>query len=170
MQTFTFPFGKFWQAHQQLQVEIHRRQLIERQLHAAETKMRAVFAATNDILLLVNLNSSQITSVEVIPTNFNNLQPSHVDTITKMLEELLPQKRDSVWFKTVRRAVETQQIMQFNYNLLLPGQEIWFSANISPISDNSALWMARDISTTSQREYHTRLPQSIPAPKCHTNS
>ena len=46
----------------------------------------------------------------------------------------------------IKIALETRDnVCDVEYKLLIGGEEAWFSANVSPLDDGSALWVAREI-------------------------
>lgn len=126
----------------QLRQEIYERQLIEEKLRTSEEKMRAVFEAMTDIVLVINSESGDI---EVAPTNPDRLYQQAASTIDKTIEHLFEIQKSETWFNQIRYVLESEQTLNFDYSLVIDEQEVWFTATISPLTDNSVIWVARNI-------------------------
>ncbi|HEY9674451.1 MAG TPA: adenylate/guanylate cyclase domain-containing protein [Waterburya sp.] len=145
------------QLKQQLQEEIRQRQLLEESLRASdklleekirncEGKMRSVFEAMTDIILLINTQENQLKDIEILPTNPNRLYESGTDIIGKTVEQFFHDEIARTWLRKAQQALDTKQTLNFDYSLPVEGDEVWFTAMISPISEDSVIWVARDIS------------------------
>ncbi len=124
------------------------RHLLEEKLHQSEEKIRAIFEAMTDVVLVVDEQGT----IEVAPTNPSRLYNADTDLISLTIEQFFLPETSETWFSKVRQAIETQQIVNFDYRLPLADEQLWFSASISPIPDDSAIWVARNISTRKQAE------------------
>jgi len=131
---------------QQLQEEISRRKLLEDKLRTSEEKMRAAFEAMTDIVLVVSTQGSQLGNIEIVPTSSSRSYQVGTDVIRQTVEQFFQDKTTKTWFGKIREALDTKQTVKFEYSLSLEGREVWFTASISPISETSAIWVARDIS------------------------
>jgi PAS domain S-box-containing protein len=137
---------------QQLQEKISDCNLLEEKLRTSEAKIRAVFEAMTDIVLVVNTQENQIKEIEVIPTSSSRLYGYSTDLIDKTVKQFFQGNTAQAWFQKVQQALDTKQTLNFDYCLSLDGGEVWFTTSISPISDNSAVWVARDISDRKRAE------------------
>ncbi len=139
---------------QQLQQEIYERQLTEEKLQTSEEKMRAVFEAMTDIVLVIDSESGDI---EIAPTNPDRLYKEAANTIDKTIEQLFEGEKFASWFAQIRHVLETEQTLDFDYSLPLNDEEVWFTASISPLTDTSVIWVARNI--TERQEVEVKLRQ-----------
>ncbi|WP_315790483.1 ATP-binding protein [Fischerella sp. JS2] len=137
---------------QQLQKETSKRKLLEQKLRTSEVQMRAVFEAMTDVVLIINLHNNQLGSIKILPTKPNQTHTDEPDVISQTVEQFFHEHTTQVWLEKVLQALDLQQTLYFDYNLFRQGREVWFSASISPISDQSVLWVARDISDRKQAE------------------
>jgi diguanylate cyclase (GGDEF)-like protein/PAS domain S-box-containing protein len=147
--------------------EITERKLIEQKLCQSEMEMRALFGAIIDIVLQIDAAGEQ---VKVAPTNPAVLYKHKTAMIiNKMIQELMEGAQREYWLRKIRQAIETQETINFDYSVcieetldqdsarepdhdLIDSQEIWFSASISCLSENSVIWVARDIQQRQQAE------------------
>ncbi|MEQ9484984.1 PAS domain S-box protein [Coleofasciculus sp. F4-SAH-05] len=145
------------QLNQQLRQEISKRELLQAKFQSSEAKIRAVFEAMTDIVLVINTHDHQIQEIEVIPTSSSCLYEDGT-FIDQIIQRLLgdPTETDSVWVETIQQAIATQQTLTLDYCLWLQGREVWFSASISPIAEHSVVWVARDISDRKLMEAELR--------------
>lgn len=142
---------------QQLKKEIRQRKLVEDKLRTSEVKIRATFEAMTDVVLVLNTEADQIESIEILPTNSNYGCELEKDLINETIEKFFHDYRTAkTWLRKIRLALETKQKLNFDYSLSWEGRKLWFTASISPISENSVLWVARDISDRKQAEKSLR--------------
>ncbi|MCX7597062.1 MAG: ATP-binding protein, partial [Fischerella sp.] len=143
---------KFRKLSQQLHKEINKCKLLEHKLRNSEAQMRKVFEAMSDVVLIVNIQGSQFGSIKILPTRPNQEHVNDIDVISQTVEQFFEEQTAGIWLGKIQQALDSQQTLYFDYSLSWQGHNIWFSASISPISDRSVLWVARDISDRKQAE------------------
>ena len=74
------------------------------------------------------------------------------DLIGKLLGEVLSPSESDLLLQQVQSALSKNQIHRFEYSLQLSGAKVWFEGNISPMSQNSVVWTAHDITKHKQIE------------------
>ena len=131
--------------------DITARQLLEEKLRRSEEKIRAIFESMTDIVLVINAQRE----IEVAPTYPNRWIHSQTNLISLTIEQLFVEERSEIWWSKVEQVLETQQTVNFDYSLQVEDKEIWFSASISSMPNNSVIWVARDISEVYE-ELHLR--------------
>ena len=158
--------------------------LLEEKIRHCERTMRSAFAAMNDIVLVVNTQKYEIKDIEVLPTNSKILTEPEIDIIGATIEQFFQKTTNSEWCKKIQEALDRRQPLHFEYSLSLskhgrercvediapePSQfidstvdtfEVWFTATISPISDDGVIWVARDISKQKQVQIELEVTQS----------
>jgi CBS domain-containing protein len=130
------------QLNKQLQIEIRKRRLVEEKLRSSESQMRTIFGVMTDLVLILHATKSKIESIEILPTNSSYLFEPGIDLVSEAVEQFF---QDQTWFGKVRQALDTQQKLDFDYSLIFEERAVWFTASISPMTDDSAVWVARDI-------------------------
>ncbi|MEW6493832.1 MAG: response regulator [Cyanobacteriota bacterium] len=131
--------------------DITARQLLEEKLRRSEEKIRAIFESMTDIVLVINAQRE----IEVAPTHLNRWHNSETDLISLTIEQFFIEEKSEICWGKVQQVLETQQTANFDYNLWVEGKELWFSASIAPMPNNSVIWVARDISELYE-ELHLR--------------
>ena len=136
-------------ANELLEQEVAERKLIEQNLCSSTEQVLKIFESIADIILILEPLGK---TIQFIPTKgiFQyNYQTNQMDSI---VEQLLEGVSEEIYFDKVRQALQTQQTINFDYSLPINNQEVWFAAKISPLSDRSVVWVARDISDRKQVE------------------
>lgn len=128
---------------QALQQEIQDRRLLEDKLRSSEAEVRAFFEAMTDIVLMIDAERHDI---KIAPTNPRRLYDDGSNILDKTIEQFFGEQDSEGFWLPIRQALEEQQIVNFEYSLLADGKQIWFAASISPTSNNTVAWVARDIS------------------------
>ena len=119
------------------------------QLHASEARLRALFAAMTDVILVID---SEGRYLEIAPTNPSLLYKPAEETIGRTFYEIFPKEKADVFMERVRTALDTQQTVTIEYSLDIQGQEVWFYGTVSPMQEDSVLFVARDITERRRAE------------------
>ena len=135
-------------SNEELQQEICDRKLLEQKLHFSESKVRAVFEAMADIVLVLDSQGN----IEVLPTNTAAICEPDCDLVSLTIERFFDDNNSDDWWMLVQQVLHTKQTLNFDYSLIVCGREIWFSACISLFSKDAVIWVARNISDRKQAE------------------
>ncbi|MCC3405028.1 MAG: CBS domain-containing protein [Microcoleus sp. PH2017_10_PVI_O_A] len=135
-------------SNQELQQEISDRQLLEEKLHFSESKVRAVFEAMTDIVMVLDSQGN----IEVLPTNTAAVYEPDCDLVSLTVEHFFDDDNPDDWWMLVLQVLETQQTVNFDYSLTVGDREIWFYACISLFSKDAVIWVARNISARKLAE------------------
>jgi two-component system cell cycle sensor histidine kinase/response regulator CckA len=120
----------------------------------AETELRSVFAAMGDVVLVL---SSEGRYLRIPSTNADRLYRPSDQLLGKLVSEVLPPEESKKVLAVIKDALETGSPVVTEYSL--PFEEpIWFSATVSPLDDNSVVWVARDI--TAEKRVRSELAAS----------
>lgn len=128
----------------QLNIEINEWKLLEQKLTSSEHQLRAIVEAITDVILTINLKNDQLGSIDIAPVSEKLGDEHRLAIVNETIRTFF--YGDVDWLRRVRRVLTTTTSEQFDYALEVDGQCIWFAVNISPISRNSVVWVARDIS------------------------
>jgi len=123
------------------------RALAQTEQQAAE--LRALFAAMPDVVLVYD---EQGRYVKIAPTNPSLLYKPPEDMLGKTLTEVLPAPQAEAFMGYIRQVLDTRGTLNIEYSLPIGGQEIWFSATVTPLTANTVFWIARDITERKQAE------------------
>ncbi|MEM8642999.1 MAG: adenylate/guanylate cyclase domain-containing protein [Cyanobacteria bacterium P01_G01_bin.54] len=130
-----------------LEREIQSRILIEEALQASEMELMALFAAMNDMILVFD---RQGICQKIAPTHFNHESLSAQMAVSHHLQDFFPAEQVAEHLQTIQAVLEQQVAKTIEYYLPLRYSKRWFSANVSPLSAETVLWVARDITPAKQ--------------------
>lgn len=137
---------------QQLQKDISERDLLEEKLRSSEAKKRAIFEAMTDIVLVICVENDVLKHVEIIPTNYTDSDSNNIDLIDRSVEQFFEETTRLTCLEKVCQALQTREMIVYDYYLNEKDTKYWFSASISPISETQVVWVARDISERKRAE------------------
>jgi C4-dicarboxylate-specific signal transduction histidine kinase len=129
-------------SNQELQQEISDRRLLEEKLHFSESKVRAVFEAMTDIVLVLDRRGN----IEVLPTNTAAFYEPGIDIVSHTIEHFFDDENPDNWWLLIQQVLDTQETLNFDYSLTVGDQTVWFAACISVFSKDAVIWVARNIS------------------------
>ena len=130
-------------ANELLEHEVADRKLLEERLYSSTEQVIKIFESIADMILIFEPLEK---TIQIIPTKGIFQYNYHSNQIDSIIEQFFQEESQEIYFAQVRMALETQQTIDFDYSLQINNQEVWFAAKISPLSDRSAVWVARDIS------------------------
>jgi PAS domain S-box-containing protein len=134
-------FAALEQTNQHLEQKVEERTA---SLAAAEAEMRTLFLAMNDLVVVYNRRGVLQKVVSTHPKLF--LSPTS-GKIGKTVYDLLPQSQADLVLDAIQQALNDQKTVVVEYGLVCDQhKELWFSANVSPLSEEQVLFVARDIS------------------------
>jgi len=133
------------------QREIVKRQRVEAVLCDAEAQLQALFAAMNDVVLVIDAQGRYL---RIAPTNPALLYKPADELIGKTLHEVFAPNplvaaslvQADTFLEYIQQALSTQETVNVEYSRPTLGkEEVWLAASISPLSENSVIWVERDI-------------------------
>lgn len=108
-----------------------------------EAELKALFAAMTDVIFVFDRQGHYL---KIAPTNNALLVKPPKELLNTKIHDHLPKPQADLFLSFIERSLDTKQTLNLEYSLPIGGREIWFSANISPLSEHTVIWVARDIS------------------------
>ena len=119
------------------------------ELSKSETKLRSLFAAMSDLILVVDRQGFYL---EIAPTKLNHIYHPHRELVGKTLHETLQTPQADLLLDAIGRTLIGDMTLTVDYNLQIDNKEFWFSATVSPLSADAAIIVARDITERKRVE------------------
>ncbi|MEQ8964136.1 MAG: PAS domain S-box protein, partial [Coleofasciculus sp. C2-GNP5-27] len=133
----------------QLGVAIERKQA-EVALRSSEAELRALFAAMTDSIFVLDERGCFL---KIAPTNPDPvLLPENHKFLGKTLHQLFAPTQADQFLTYIQDAIATSSRLNIEYSLPVGDREVWLAATISPTSEHSVVWVARDITERKQAE------------------
>ncbi len=123
-------------------IDITDRRHAETALQASAAELGALFAAMTDVVLV---RDSEGQCIKIAPTNPINLYKPSDKMLGKTLHEALPTSQADLILGVIQTALSTQQTLNCEYSLTIEERDVYFTASISPLSSQSVVLVARDI-------------------------
>jgi C4-dicarboxylate-specific signal transduction histidine kinase len=132
-------------------------------LMATEAELRGLFAAMTELIFVFDRRG---TYLKAASTNPDLLYVPIEASQGKTLYDIYPFHEAEHFVGYIRAVLDRQTTLSIEYSLWLHGEEKWFAANISPISAEQVIWVARDISQQKQvdrvlRQKNRELSQTL---------
>ncbi|MEE3718078.1 PAS domain S-box protein [Tumidithrix elongata RA019] len=129
-------------------------------LGSSDAEIYNLFAGMEDFIFVMNREGRYLEVLSAHSELDNHLH----NKSNKTLHEVLPQHLADYFLREICETADTQTAKTIEYVLSIRGQEVWFSTTISPISEDTVTWIARDISDRKRTEMQLhRLNQEVEA-------
>jgi len=129
----------------------------ERALQASETRMRALFAAMNDIIIVLDKDSRYI---EIAPTRGDLLYRPREELLGRTVRELFDSDLADRFLENIHKALANQSTVDMDYSLAIGQSHLWFEARISPLPDERVLLVAHDATARHDAQEAVRVETS----------
>ncbi|WP_170319911.1 STAS domain-containing protein [Polyangium spumosum] len=129
-----------------------RLEAVEKELASAreaEAELRAMFTAMTDIVIVM---SGEGRYLKIAPTVPDLLYKPSDNLLGKTLHEVMPKPMADFLLSNVRAALARKGLVTVEYTLPAGDREAFFSTNITPMSDDVVVVVARDISDRKRGE------------------
>ena len=118
-------------------------------LRDSEAETRALFAAMSDVIIVLDQQGRYL---KIAPTNPSLLYQAPEQLIDKTIDQIFVPET-ARFFKTyIDKALNLKLPINIEYSLPIDHKIVWFAACISPMTDDTVIWVARDITENKQAE------------------
>lgn len=119
------------------------------ELSEANVELQALFNVMNDTVLKLDRQGRYL---KVVANNPELLCHPSEQLVGKTMADMLPAPKVTQLVGVIQQALCTQATVHIEYDLDIGGRSVWFSANVSPLSEDTVVWVAHDISDRKQAE------------------
>jgi hypothetical protein len=126
-----------------------KRSRAEAALSMTQAELMTLFGAMQDVILVMNAEGRYL---KIAPSCAPLLYRPSIDLVGKTMHEVLPVAAADFFLQHIQQALTTQAAVKVEYSLPVEDQLIWFDATLVALSEQSVLWVARDISEAKQAE------------------
>ena len=108
----------------------------------SEAELRALIGAMRDVIVTFDRNGRYL---HVARSAASLLVRPEPELLGRTLHEVLPRELADQLLQTLRRALDTGQPAEVEYAVDLDDQRRWYAAVVSPMGEDRAIWVARDV-------------------------
>ena len=126
------------------------RKRAEDALRQSEAEMRALFACMRDVVMVIDSGGVYL---KIAPTSPELLVKPPEQLLGKTLFQVFRPEQAETFIHAINQVLETKKTLQIEYDLMIGERTFWFVASISPMTEDSTLWVAHDI--TKRKRFET---------------
>jgi len=131
----------------------------ENALRDSHAGLRALFAAIPDLILVFDIHGRFLEIGGTDPSYSRSID----SLIGKSLTDVYSNEKSDFFLENIRATLDKGEMCRVEYSLELDGKEAWFDGSISPLSKDSVIWIARDITERKLLEEQFRQSQKMEA-------
>jgi two-component system, cell cycle sensor histidine kinase and response regulator CckA len=118
-------------------------------LRASEAEMRALFAGMTDAVFVLNKEGRY---VKVAPTPQHFYFKPSAELLGKTLHDVFSKEQADAFLQSIHQSLNSKQTVSLEYYLEVEGEGLWFDGRVSPMSEDTVVFVARDITQRKQAE------------------
>ncbi|MCY1013571.1 PAS domain-containing protein [Nannocystis pusilla] len=122
-------------------------------LRDSEAEQRAMFSAMTDAVLIVDRDGRYLRVPETASEARHKPDPR---LLGKTMHDALPAAEADAFVAGIRRVLAERRMLNNVYSRTIAGEELWFSANASPLGADTVLLVVREITDDVRHEQALR--------------
>ena len=135
-------------------IDITDRVNAENAQRASEARMRALLAAMNDLIVVLDKDG---TYVEILPMRNDLLARPREELMGKTLHDIFEPELADRFLDSIRAALAGRSTVSVDYSLPVGGSTHWFEARVSPLPNEQVLLVAHDATARHDAQEAARL-------------
>jgi len=132
-----------------ISAEQEERQQTAQELEDTCTELQAIIASVDELIIV---HDRQGRCLRIPSANSDFLSHTRDEKIGRTFHELFPTEIADRFLFYTQQSLDLHETLKLEYSLLIDDIECWFNGSISPLDDNTVVWVIRDISDRKQTE------------------
>ncbi len=129
--------------------DVTEQKAINEALRRSEMELLTLFESMKDVILVLDKDGRFL---RVSPTDDSILYRPGSEIIGKMQSEIFPKDQADYFLSVIRKTLDSGQTQNVEYGIDIRREAKWRSATVSPLTKESVLWVARDITERKSME------------------
>jgi urea ABC transporter urea binding protein len=129
--------------------EQEERQKTAQALHDTCAELQAIIASVDELIVV---HDRQGRCLRIPSASSTSLSHERDQKIGRTFHDLFPVDIADRFLDYTQQSLDRQETLTVEYNLTMDEAECWFEASISPLDENTVVWVIRDISDRRQTE------------------
>ncbi len=130
-------------------IDVTEKRAVDEALRRSEAELRALFESMNNVIMGIDADGRYL---KIAPTDPSLLYAPAEQMIGKTMHDIVPGELADRFLSVVRDTLATGKTHAIEYVMEIGGSEKWRSASVSPMTDNSVIWVAHDITERKEME------------------
>jgi PAS domain S-box-containing protein len=122
-------------------MDITEQRELNRALRQSEAELRALFGSMKDVVLVLNKDGRHLK----VMSNDSLLYKPASEIIGKTSHEIFPKEQADFFLFVIRKTLESGEPQNVEYAIKIGDEERWRFATTTKLTEDSVLWVARDI-------------------------
>ncbi len=124
------------------------KKVLEQRVMDRTAELQALFASMQDLVIVFDKEGRYLRIVNSESLLINS--PDRL--IGNTLQDAFPKKEAARLVNHIQEVLKFQKTMPIEYPLMQGNRKIWYNASVSPLSKDTVVWVARDITERKQQE------------------
>ncbi len=124
--------------------DISERKRAEEALRTSQAELQAIIFAMPDLVLVFDREGCYL---RVISSKQNRFYDTAIKRVGKSIYEFANKETADGMVRAIEESLDKDRIVSHEYVVAMEGQNVWFSANISPLTSKSVIFVTRSITT-----------------------
>ena len=118
-------------------------------MRQSEAELRALFASMHDLVMVIDRDGVYR---KIAPTNPELLVKPAEELLGTTLRDLFQPDQAETFIVAINQVLDTKKTQQIEFDLKIGDRTVWFATSISPMTEDSTLWVAHDITERKRFE------------------
>ena len=118
-------------------------------LRESDAELRALIGAMSDVIVVIDREGHYL-KIAASGADARHRPPS--DWVGRRLHDVLRPEHADLLAKSVARALESRLPVDVEYSAVIDGNTAWYAGTVSPMTDDSVVYVARDITARKALE------------------
>jgi diguanylate cyclase (GGDEF)-like protein/PAS domain S-box-containing protein len=116
--------------------------ILEKRVKERTSELQALFASMQDLVIVYNQEGRYL---KILSASSNLLLALPEDFVGKTIHEFFPKEDADRFVRHIQKVLQTQTTISIEYSIQVNQRKVHFEASVSPLNENTVIWVARDI-------------------------